>query len=110
MMYVFTIVILALNISVSLHPFPHLMPWKRLLTYYIYNDPNTHTAIPNGSQVWIWGYRLKSRSPPLQKGFERLNRGNGKRKTGKNRCILAVFFAKCLPIAEKGGETSRKKI
>lgn len=33
-----------------LHPFPQSMPWKRLLTYYIYNYPNTNAAIPNGSQ------------------------------------------------------------
>ena len=49
MMAVFYI-IMVLSISVVLHPFPHLMPWKRLLTYYIYNDPIIHAAIPNGSQ------------------------------------------------------------
>ena len=65
MMIVFSIIILVVSISVKLHPFPHLISWKRLLTYNIYNDPMYHTVIPNGSQVWIWGYRLKSRSPPI---------------------------------------------
>ena len=93
----FFYIILAASISVALHPFPHLISWEGLLTYYIYNDPNTHAAIPNGSQIWIWGYRLKSRSPPLQKGLQTLNRVNGKCKISKNRYILAVVFAKCFP-------------
>ena len=42
---------MVVSISVMLHPFPHLMPWKRLLTYYIYNDPIIHAAIPNGSPL-----------------------------------------------------------
>ena len=48
-----------------LHPFPHLMPWKRLLTYYIHNDPIIHAAIPNGSHGWRWGCCLKARPPPI---------------------------------------------
>ena len=55
---------MVVSISVALHPFPHLMPWKRLLTYYIYNDPMYHTAIPNGSHEWRWGCCLKTRPPP----------------------------------------------
>lgn len=64
MMIVFSIIILVVSISVKLHPFPHLMPWKRLLTYYIYNDPIIHLAIPNGSHGWRWGCCLKARPPP----------------------------------------------
>ena len=45
MIHIYIIIILAVSISVMLHPFPHLMPWKRLLTYYIYNDPIIHAAI-----------------------------------------------------------------
>ncbi len=63
-MYVFSIIILVVSISVALHPFPQSNPWKRLLTYYIYNDPNTHAAIPNGSHGWRWGCCLKTRPPP----------------------------------------------
>ena len=64
-MYVFTIVIVAVYISVCLHPFPHLMPWKRLLTYnYIYY-PIINAAIPNGSHGWRWGCCLKTRPPPI---------------------------------------------
>ena len=55
---------MVLSISVVLHPFPHLMPWKRLLTYYIYNDPIIHAAIPNGSRMGRLGCCLKTRPPP----------------------------------------------
>ena len=48
-----------------LHPFPHLMPWKRLLTYYTYNNPIIHAAIPNGSRMERWGCCLKPRPPPI---------------------------------------------
>ena len=69
MIHIYIIVILAVYISVALHPFPHLMPWKRLLTYYIYNDPIINAAIPNGSHGWRWGCSLKTRPPPKQKGL-----------------------------------------
>ncbi len=47
-----------------LHPFPHLISWKRTVSLnYIY-DPIIHAAIPNGSQGWRWGCCLKARPPP----------------------------------------------
>ena len=97
MIHINIIVILVVSISVVLHPFPHLMPWKHLLTYHIYKDPKYHPAIPNGSLATKWGDRLKSRSPPLQKGLQTLNRVNGKCKISKNRYISAEIFAKCFP-------------
>ena len=69
MMFVFSIIILVVSISVKLHPFPHQCYEEHLLAYYIYNDPIIHAAIPNGSLAAKWGDRLKSRSPPLQKGL-----------------------------------------
>ena len=64
-MYVFTIVILAVYISVCLHPFPQSNPWKRLLTYnYIYY-PIINAAIPNGSRMERRGCCLKARPPPI---------------------------------------------
>ena len=56
---------MVLSISVVLHPFPHLMPWKRLLTYNIHNDPMYHSAIPNGSRMERLGCCLKTRPPPI---------------------------------------------
>ena len=56
---------MAVSISVILHPFPHLISWKRLLTYYIYNDPIIHTALPNGSRMERWDCCLKPRPPPI---------------------------------------------
>ena len=56
---------MAVSISVVIHPFPQLISWKRLLTYNIYNDPNTNAAIPNGSHGWRWGCCLKPRPPPI---------------------------------------------
>ena len=56
---------MVLSISVVLHPFPHLMPWKRLLTYNIHNDPMYHSAIPNGSRMERLGCFLKTRPPPI---------------------------------------------
>ena len=48
-----------------LHPFPHLMPWKRLLTYYNIDYPIINVAIPNGSRLGLWGCCLKTRPPPI---------------------------------------------
>lgn len=63
-MIYFSIVILVVSISVSFHPFPHLMSWKRLLTYYNIDYPIINAAIPNGSHGWRWGCCLKARPPP----------------------------------------------
>ena len=69
MIHIYIIIILAVYISVALHPFPHLMPWKHLLTYdYIYY-PMFNVAIPNGSRMGVWGCPLKTRPPPIQKGM-----------------------------------------
>ena len=65
MMIVFSIIILVVSISVKLHPFPHLMPWKRLFTYYIYNYHIIHAAIPNGSRMGRLDCCLKARPPPI---------------------------------------------
>jgi hypothetical protein len=97
MISVFFIVILVASISVALHPFPHLISWERLLTYYIYNDPIIHAAIPNGSRMERWGCCIKARPPPKQKGLRPLNRRNGKCKISKNRYISAEIFTKCFP-------------
>lgn len=64
MMFVFTIVILVLNISVILHPFPHLCHEERMVNLNNINDPKYHAAIPNGSHGWRRGCCLKARPPP----------------------------------------------
>ena len=64
-------IIMAVSISVVIHPFPQLISWKRMLTYNIYNDPMYHAAIPNGSRMEV-GLLPKNATTAYIKGIATL--------------------------------------